>query len=152
MTFSASMDRDDNRQVIQGNDAFLVTKSVTFVAGTTGSVAQHDLFTVTGDCLARFFGICKTLLTSGGVATISAGTANNVAGLIAVTTATDIDANEIWQDATPELEVGALPAPFVVANGADITYDILTATITGGVIDFYCIYRPVSSGAKIVAA
>ena len=148
-----SIFRDANRVAIQGLSLTKV-EAVTFAAATTGSVAQHDLFTVTGDNLVTIFGICNTSLDSGGVATISVGSVGNVAAIIPVTTATDIDDGDIWVDATPGVQIEALPASslFVINDGQDITYDILTATITAGQIDFYCLYRPLESTARVVAA
>lgn len=155
MQVIASRDRDANRQPLSGLHGldFLASKAVTFAAATTGSIAQHTLFTATGDLLVVVFGVCNTDLNSGGAATISVGTANNVAGLIAVTTATAIDDGEVWVDATPGTEIEAAPAtPFILNDGADITYDVLAATITAGQIDFYAFYRPLEATASLVAA
>ena|SRR3990167_10499131 len=150
--FRVSMDRDANRAVITSNEAFRLESTWTFVAGTTGAIAQHTLFTVTGNVLAMAFGICDTSLTSGGAATLSIGTANNVAVLSddSVITATDLDDGEILTgSATPPVEAGSLPPLKIINDGADITLDILTATITGGVIDFYCLWRPLSSNGLV---
>lgn len=153
-TFTASMDRDANRQVTQSNESFLVSSAITFVATTTGATGQHTLFTVTGDVLVTVFGICNTDLTSGGAATISVGTANNVSGLIGVTTATGIDNDDCWLGSSPALEVQPLSdgsGISIINDGADITYNILSATITAGQIDFYCLFRPLESTANVVA-
>ena len=142
-------DRDANRQIISSNEAFRLESTWTYVAGTTGAVAQHTLFTVTDNCLVNVFGICDTDL-AGATATISIGTAGNVAGIIALTTATDIDDGDVWVDATPGAQVEALPQrAFIVNDGQDITADILTAAISGGVIDFYCLWRPLTELSNV---
>jgi hypothetical protein len=80
------------------------------------------------------------------------GTANNTAALIAQTTGTAIDANEVWQNATPTLEVGAvLSTAKPIANGADIVLTIATDTITAGVISFYVLWRPLSRDGNLTA-
>lgn len=147
--FTASQDRDANRAVIATNEAIKLESTWTFVAGTTGAVAAHTVFTVTGNCLVQVFGICDTDLTSGGAATIEVGVAGNTAALIAQTTATALDDGELWVDATPGVGVEALPATFIVNDGADIILTIGSATVTAGVVDFYCLWRPLSADANI---
>lgn len=152
MKADASLDRDANRATFQSNESFRVANAWTFVTGTTGAVGQHTLFTVTGDVIVNVFGICNTDLTSGGAATISVGSVGNVAGIVAATTATDIDDGDIWVDATPGVQLEALPQRgFVVNDGQDITIDILVAAITGGAIDFYCLWRPLESTGLVTA-
>ena len=152
-SFGASLDRDANRATVTSNEAFKASSDWTFSASTTGAVSSHTVFTVTGDVLVQVVGICKSNLTSGGAATISMGTAADVENLIALTTAVDIDLGEVWQNATPTPDVGAaLTAPGPVSSGADIVIDILSATITGGQLVFYCLWRPLSSDGNVVAA
>ena len=149
MQFSASLDRDANRQQIQSNEAFKAESTWTFVAGTTGAIAAHTLFTVTGNVLVQVFGICDTDLTSGGAATIEVGVTGNTAALIAQTTATGLDDGDIWMDASPAVGVEALPGAFILNDGNDVILTIATATLTAGVVDFYCLYRPLSSNGAV---
>lgn len=130
----------------------VASKSITYVAGTTGAIATVAIFTVTGTVAVRIFGVCTTALTSGGVATIEVGVTGSTAILIALSTATDIIANEIWVDATPTLLVDAVPAAVVIGGGLDINQKITDATITGGVMVYYCLWEPLSAGATVVAA
>lgn len=116
--------------------------------GGTGNPAT--LFTVTGDVLCCVFAKCNTLL-AGASATIEVGISGNTAAIIAQTTAEDIDANEIWQDATPETGVANL-TPKVIVGGADIIETIATADITGGVLTYYCLWTPISADGNVVAA
>jgi len=120
-----------------------------------GTQIARTIFTVTGDVFVQIFGLCQVLLDSGGAATIELGIAGNTAALIAQTTATDLDAYETWQDATPEANPGPVDLTarsFVIANGADIIFTIGTANLTAGDIDFVCRWFPISPGATVVAA
>jgi len=124
--------------------------------GVDGGVAgTFTMFTVTGTVLVEVFGVCQdSLTTGGGAATIELGIAGNTAALIPQTLATDLDQFEIWQDATPEANPGALDPTartFVITNGADIIMTIGTANLTAGVIDFYCFWTPLGI-ATVVAA
>lgn len=120
----------------------------------TGAQAAYTIFGVTGTVLVQVFGVCSTLLNSGGAATIELGIAGNTAALIAQTTATDLDQYETWQDATPEANPGdatvALAKNFVITNGADIILTIATADLTAGVIDFYARWYPLSTNGWVV--
>lgn len=145
--FSSAMDRDANRQIIGSNQAFKLESTWTFVAATTGATGAHTVFTVTGNVLVQVFGVCDTDLTGSG--TIELGVAGNTAALIAQTTGTDLDDGEIWIDATPETGVAAVPSSFILNDGADIILTVGTNTITAGVVDFYCLWRPLSSNANI---
>ena len=138
-------------------DGIVVSKSMTFDGATTNDPGDYDgtgnpatLFTVTGDVLAHVFGVCTTLL-AGGSATLEVGVASGTALLIAQTTATDIDANEVWIDTAPAL-VEAMPSTFVIPQGQDIIQTVGTANITAGVITYYAIWRPLNSTGNLVAA
>lgn len=124
-------------------------KTVTFDGGTvSGAIAQETIATVSGAVLLLSGGVhCSTLLT-GASATISLGTANNVAGLIDVTTATDIDANDMWRDNSPEVEIQMTIEDRVIQ--ADMTIDVLTATIDTGVLQFLFWWLPVSLDGNMV--
>jgi hypothetical protein len=144
----ASQQIDDNFRTITSNEAFLLESTWTFAELTTGAVGAHTLFTVTGNVLVQVFGICDTDLV--GAATLEVGVAGNTAGLIAQTAnATTIDDGEIVVDATSAVGVEALPSTFIVNDGADIIMTVGAAAITAGVIDWYCLYRPLSAGAKV---
>ena len=136
----------------------VATKTVTFDGGTTnargdltGTGNPGTLFTVTGTVLVVVFGHCTTLLT-GATATLEIGVTSNTAGIIAQTVATDIDAGEVWRDATPGLGVEALNDPMVIVGGADIIETVGTADVTAGVITYYCLWQAISSDGAVVAA
>lgn len=148
MAIAVPQQIDANFRTVNSNSAFLLTSNWTFAAATTGATGAHTLFTVTGDVLVNVFAHCTTDVTGGGTGEV--GTANNTAGLIAQTTGTAIDANEWWQNGTPTLKIGADVQPAIpVGSSTNIILTIGTDTLTAGVVDFYCIWRPLSSGAGI---
>lgn len=135
-------------------------KTITFDGGTTNAIGDHDgtgdpfdIFTVTGDVIVKVVGICTTNL-AGGSATLRVGTASDDAAIIASTTATDIDAGEIWHDASPDatVEASSVITENVVANGADVVGSVGTANITAGVIRFICLWKPLSRDGEVLAA
>jgi len=137
-----------------------VEKTITFDGGTANAIGDHDgtgdpfdIFTVTGTVRAKVFAICTTNL-AGASATLEVGTAGTTAGIIAQTTATDIDAGEIWHDASPDAQVEAasVATENIIANGADIVGTCGTANITAGVIKFICLWKPVSTDGNVTAA
>jgi len=148
MKYNFAIDRDSNRQAIFTNESFKLESTWTFSELTTGATGAHTLFTATGNNIIQVFGICDTDLV--GAATLEVGVAGNTAGLIAQTAnATTIDDGEILVDATSAVGVEALPSTFILNDGADIIMTIGAAAITAGVIDFYCLFRPLSSNAVI---
>jgi len=138
---------DANSRTINSNEALLLTSKWTFVENLTGDQAAHTVFTVTGDVLVTVWGQCKTNIAGAG--TMEMGIVGNTAILIAqIADATDLDAGENWVDAAPET-VSALPGTFILNNGADVILTIGTADLTAGVVDFYCTWRPLSSGSSV---
>src|SRR3990167_9105668 len=142
--FSASLDIDGNSKVINSNEAFRLESTWTFVENLTGNTGAHTLFTVTGNVLVTVFGVCDTNLSTG--STIEVGVANNTASLIAqVADSNSLDDGMIWVDATPATGAETLPSPRAINDGADVILTIGSADLTAGVVDFYCLYRPLSS-------
>lgn len=148
MPITASQQRDANSQIITSNEAFLLESTWTFVTLTTGATGAHTLFTVTGNVLATVFGVCDTNIA--GAATIEVGVASNTASLIAqIANAEDLDDGDIWVDATPAVGAETLPSPRIINDGTDIILTIGSTAVTAGVVDFYCLWRPLSSDANI---
>ena len=141
---------DANRRTITSNEAFVAESTWTFVTGTTGATGAHTLFTVTGNCLVTVFGVCDTDLT--GAATVEVGVAGNTAALVAqIANATTLDDGDVYVGASTEVGVAAIPSTFILNDGTDIIMTIGSTAVTGGSLDFYCLYRPLSAGAKITA-
>lgn len=153
--------RDDNRVVYSGLDSFSVVQATpaAFAGGTTNDQGDYDgtgnpktIFTVEGNVLLAVYAVCTTDL-AGASATISLGVAGNTALFLPVTTATNIDDGEIWMDSTPAIgkPIDSL-SYYVVADGADVIQTVATANITGGQLEYTCLWRPMSSGASVSAA
>lgn len=154
--------RDDNGIPFAGIDHFGVVKAspAAFTGGTVntrgddgGTSDPLTLFTVTGDVLVRIWGVCTTDL-AGATATLSVGVSNSVAALIALTTATDLDAGEIWTDTTPVIGAELLSSvlgPYIIEDGVDIVEAVGTADITSGQIYYVCLWRPLSRDGLVVA-
>lgn len=150
MKTTAAMGLDANRQAVVSNEAFLLESTWTFAASTTGAATAHTLFTVTDNCLVSVFGVCDTTLDSDGAPTIEVGVTGNTAVLIAQSVAKNLADGEIWVDATmTRVGCGAVPAMQVLNDGNDIILTIASATVKAGVIDFYCLFRPLNSSANI---
>lgn len=133
-------------------------KVLTFDGGTTNDPGDYDgtgnpstLFTVTGTVEMSIIAICTTTLT-GASATVEVGTTLTTAGLIAQTTGTDIDVNNIWHDATPDasVELTSVAVRNIVSD--DVICTVATANVTAGVISFICKWAPISSDGNVVAA
>lgn len=129
-----------------------VESTVTFVTGTTGTVDTHALFTVTGTVAMTVIGVCSVNLASAGGGTIKVGTALDTDGLILDTTATDIDAGEIWHDTTPDNSVESLDILAKKVVNQSVSYVITTGAISAGVIKFICLWVPISVNGNVVAA
>ena len=118
-----------------------------------GANVTYTLFKVNGEVLVRIFGVCTTDLA--GAATLEVGVSGNTAKLIAQTTATSIDANDIWNDATPTAvgldTLAAVTGPYLIVNGADIIETTASANITSGQIYYVCLWRPITPGSNVIA-
>ena len=81
-----------------------ITKTLTFLNDAAGAL---DLFTITGDVEVEITAVCTTIIASAAAANVELGVASDTDAMIASTLATDIDADEIWDDATPTLPIAA---------------------------------------------
>jgi hypothetical protein len=122
------------------------TVSVTFVAGTTGSVGKHTLATVTGVVAVSIIGLCTVDVTGTGSAQIGTTAVTNA--IVASTTGTTIDANELWFDATPISYVAVGSVPKIIV-GDNISYEVTGDTLTGGVVKFYILWSPLSPDGNL---
>jgi len=153
---ASTIPRDANRQPFWTFGA-VASKTMTFAGGTTNDPGDYDgtgnpatLFTVTGDVLVRVFGVC-TVDLAGVNATLEVGVTGGTALLIALTTATTIDAGTTWTDTGPA-KTEAVPGAFILPAGQDIIQTVATANVTSGVIVFYCAWSPLSADGDVVAA
>lgn len=129
--------------------------------GTTGTTGVKALFTVTGMVLVRLVGRCTVDLVSAGGGTIKAGTSEIDDAFFSTITGTTIDVDETVLASTGNTKTLQLlssdgPSDLffrgTVLNNISISMTIATATITAGVIEFCCIWRPVFPGSVVVPA
>lgn len=149
---------DPNGNPILTTDwAASVDKTVTFTNSTNangdydGTGNPQTLFTVTGTVLLRVLAKCTTNLTSSS-GTLEVGTALSTAGLIAQTTASAIDANEIWHDATPDSSIEATTVLTQKIVSQSVIQTVATADVSAGVIVYTALWYPLSAGSSVVAA
>lgn len=155
------INRDANNVPIQDGDGVTVKSTITFAGGTANGIGDYDgtgnpftVFTISGVAIVRLLAVCTASL-EGDSATLEVGISGNTALLIAQTTATAIDANEIWHDNSPDASTElatVISASRILAAGQDIIGTVGTANITSGSIDFYLWVRPVSEDAGVVPA
>jgi len=132
--------------------------TVTFDGGTANAIGDYDgtgnphtMFTVTGTVELSIIALCETSLV-GASATVEIGTALSTAGLIAQTTGTDIDVNDIWHDASPDASIELTSVIKRNLVHQDIILTVATANVTAGVIRFIVRWSPISVDGKVVAA
>jgi len=134
-------------------------KTITFNGAVSGAIGDFnvgtpfDIFTVTGDVIAKVIGVCTTSV-SGSSATVSVGVTGTVSGVINTTTADDIDVSEIWHDASPDtgLELSSVISEKVIVNGLDIIGTVATANVSSGVVRFDCLWKPLSDDGIVASA
>ena len=151
--------RDENRvPMFDPGYGSHVSKSMVFDGGTVNDPGDFDgtgnpatLFTVTGSVRMKILATCSVNL-AGALATLEVGTAATTAGLIAQTTATDIDANEIWHDATPDASVELTSVLIDNIVSDDVIQTVGTANITAGAISYTAMWYPLSPDGDVVAA
>lgn len=149
MTIAAPQQIDANFRTVTSNEAFLLSSEWTFVENLTGDQGSHTLFTVTGDVLVTVFGLCTTNMAGSG-ADFEVGVTGNTAGIIAqIADVEDLDAGDCYIDATPEVGTVGVPGAFMINGGLDVLLKITNADVTGGVVTFYCLWRPLSDGAEV---
>jgi hypothetical protein len=129
-------------------------KSITFVAGTTGAIASKELFDVTGTVMATIIGVCTADVTmTGAGATLSLGTSASVTAFIGATAGDAIDAGElVGVHTTPPTSIvvtDSIPQ-WIYCKDIDLGYAVATDTLSGGAIDFYCLWYPIVEGSTVV--
>lgn len=162
----AVMPLDGNGRPIHADLPFLAKKTLTF-AGATGDAWGNDagaldggvLFTVTGLVICKVVAECNTSLT-GGTSTDEVGIAGATGIFMPTTTATDLDAGEIWlNNSTPvtyfiigEEQAAADNYPTYMLNGNDIILTTKTADTEAGVLEFFVYWKPISADGVIADA
>lgn len=147
MSITAAFRRDANSVPITGL-GLQETKTITYVAGTTGAVGPTTLFTVTGTVALNVYAICTADLTGSG--TIEVGVASSTAALCNQQNATAIDNHEVWHDSA--LAVAANVAAYLHPVNESVIQTIATNTVTGGTLTYYCNWYPLSDDGNVEAA
>lgn len=144
------------------NLGLITKKTITFAGATTnawgddgGTLDGGAIFTVTGLVKARVVGVVTTDLVGG--ATVEVGVTGGTAIFCSQVTDTTLDVGELYiGDTTPasyfiigEEEAAADNFPVYLLNGNDIILTTTTTNTTSGVIDFYCIWNPISSDGSV---
>jgi len=126
----------------------IVRKNVTLAADPSCT-----LFTVTGEVIVRVIAVCMSDVGATAAANLSVGIAASTAAIIAATGGTDLDAKEIWHDATPDAEIedASVAKEYIITDSNDI---LLTSTAQcyPGTINFVCFWKALSTDGNVVAA
>lgn len=114
-------------------------------------------FTVTGDVKVRVWGVvgAAAITSTSGTTTLSVGTTENAAGIIAATTIdnSDFDATDVWVDNDPASDCETLATAWtIIGGGADIILTRNVDDLTAGTLTLYCEWTPLSSDGAVVAA
>lgn len=134
-----------------------VRATVEFDGSTGGGEAGTavPVFTVTGSVVVKIACVCTESLTVSDGATVSVGVAGATAHIIAVTTASLIDVDEVWHDATPDSDIEDFSDAVkerVIVDGTDIIITPAVANVTDGTLVFLCGWTPITTNGRVVAA
>lgn len=163
--FYAVQDIDGQGKVIRTDFAFRASKRITFAGATEhawgddgGDRDEGAIFTVTGLLKVQLFGEVITNLAGG--ATEEVGIIGAPAIFCAQETDTDLNAGNIWLNNVAqaayyiigEEQAAGDNAPIYILNGQDIIITTAGTNTTSGVIDFFCLWTPISDDASVVAS
>ena len=130
-----------SRNAMRARKLFQTTITFTGAAGA-GAVGTVAVATMTGAIMVHSVGAyCSTSL-AGATATVEMGVSGDTAELIAQTTATDIDAGEVWESATPDEGVALVTSKAIAGN---IIITVATADVTAGVLKIAIEYTPLTT-------
>jgi len=121
----------------------------------TGAIGVNTLFTVTGGVeIINVKAVCSTNVAGAGSAEVGIAGATAIF-LTQVVDATDIDAGNVWHDATTDAEYELASVydarGYILGNGQDIILTVAAANLTGGVIGFQVTWIPITSDGMVVA-
>lgn len=147
MSTSSVFQRDANHVPIT-TLGLVETKTITYVAGTTGAVGATTLFNVTGTVAMFLFAVCEADLA--GTGTIEVGVAGATAVLANQQSATAIDEHEVWHNDV--ISIGAKIGDGQHVVDQDVIQTIATNTVTGGTLTYHCCWVPLTRGATVTTA
>lgn len=139
---------------IDGGNVIAVT--ATLSSATWNTVASHEVANVSGLNRVRIIPYCTTNLVGGanaGSGTLTFGDASSASRLITATTASTIDADEIWvtSSTTHEKVINHSAIFDVITDDQDIGYTIGTSALTAGVLIFVIASEPLEATATVAA-
>lgn len=132
-------------------------KTLAFTNGTNengdynGTGNPSTLLTVTGTVEIAVIAVC-TVAFLGTSATLELGTALSTAGIIALTTATDITIGDIWHDNSPDSSVEASTVIARKIVNQNVIFTVKTADISAGTLKLFIFWNPISSDGNVVLA
>lgn len=126
-----------------------IQKDLTF-SNDTGTIT---LFTIKGDVIIKILPVIITDVVPNTTANIRMGVTGNTDALIVDTVSTELDARSIWVDQSPDDEIEPIDVikSYIITNSRDVLLT-LSAQVNSGAITFYCLWLPLSSDGKVVAA
>ena len=137
-----------------------IAVTATMSSAAWNTAASHEVFTVTGTVRMWLWVLCTDTLTDAAdAADIQFGVAGATSAFIAATAAagkggSGLAAGEVWCDATPADTYGntsSLILDKIVSGGLDVGYEITGAALTGGVLEFHCVWVPLDGTGNVEA-
>ncbi len=125
--------------------------------GDKDAANTYRIFEVTGDVIVlACWGVVNTDLTeAGATAVIQVGVTGNTAQFMDQKNAVDLDDGKVWVSSSIVIGGETILAGYrytAINDGADIVETVGTQDVTGGQIDYYCIWAPVEPGASVVSS
>lgn len=143
----------------------LVTVDIDFAQAAWNTVGAHRVFTVQGIVVVTMLFSIRTLLTSGGAATLAWGLTSSTARYSSAQAYTGYTANTMVRSAAtaPTSAVSLINFDCLSGGGSDmidgglsggnnIGATVAGAPLTGGTIQAYAWWTPISSDGSVVAA
>jgi hypothetical protein len=128
-------------------------------SGPWEDVASHEVFTVTGLVRVRIWIECTSTLTDvADGATIQFGYEGSTNAWIAATNCARAGAGLLstgclWYDTSP-LTTPDITSTVIfdkIVNELDIGFEVAGAALTGGVLDFHCVWEPMNDTGNVVS-
>lgn len=139
--------------VIPASGTKLFNKAIGFDGSAgNGAVGAVTIATVTGVVLIeKIVPYNATLLSSGGSPTLALGVTGSTSLFVAATNHTALDGSKLWTSTTPTAAGVAIPAAMKdVAVDSNVIVTVAVAAVSGGIIRFSILWRPLSTDGKLV--
>jgi hypothetical protein len=127
------------------------TVTADFASATWNTVGKHAIATVTGACRVRVLPVCTESLASLGTPAIQLGENTLTNSMILSTSALTILAGLFWTSIAPSAGVMALELLDRLENSGTIGYELFTAALTDGTLEFLVWWEPLNATGAVVA-